>query len=137
MPDELAWCWLDFQNKPYLIGRAPHVKPSHKILSAFRINVGHITDVKIFWTYETINYDGTLVFLSRCEMARTGCPHTQGSKLNQGTVKDVFACVASNDGYIRVYSLVSHTFVAVCRYFDGGINSFNLSFDRSHALLAL
>jgi hypothetical protein len=136
-PDELAWCWLDFQNKPYQEGRTSQVKPSHKILSAFRINVGHITDVKVFWTYENITHDGTLSFLSKCEMARTGCPHTPITQQTSGKVRDVFACVVSNDGYIRVYSLTSHTFVSVCRYFDGGINSFNLSFDRSHALLAL
>lgn len=104
-PSEFGWCWAEFADKPYLKDKKKD-NPGHKIISAFRMNIGHITDVKVFWTYEKIKHDGTLSFLSKCEMARSTSQNSEGPKYKSKDVKDVFACVVANDGYIRIYSLI-------------------------------
>lgn len=127
---ELSYCWVNFREKPYLSNDKENKLP-HKMIAAWRFNIGHITDIKVYYVYEDIDKKESegMTFLSKVPLMDY---HDQEKR-----VKDVYACMTGNDGYFRVFSLIKNEYVTVVYYMDGGINNMDLSFDRSHAIFSL
>ena len=129
---ELGYCWVKFKDKPYL-NRDNEISRQHKMISVWRFNIGHITDIRVYYCYEEAK--GGIGFLGSIPMDKDRLQ--PGDPDVYDKVKDVYACITANDGYFRVFSLVKNCFVCVCHYLDGGINNISLSYDRSMCVFSL
>lgn len=130
----LSFVWTDFSNKPYKVplssDKVDNAASKKLLLSAWRFNIGHITSMKIVAVRKNW-IDGSQQGFSMFKSRNVQFPEADLKE----KVSDLICIFTGNDGYLRVFSLVTNQYLLVSEYMYGGLNWVDLN--EEHSMMAI